>query len=64
MIAVLMAAMGAYALYRMTQRLAPSVQETGSFAAVAMQASPIAVEVAVEQAQEDLEIAAAEMQES
>ena len=52
-IAVLGFAMAAYAAYRMTQRAAPSVQETDSFAALSMQSSPVFVEVAQEWAIEE-----------
>jgi MFS family permease len=58
-VAVLLLAMAAYAAYRMTQRPAPAVDETESYAAVAPSASPVAVEVAqeyaIETAQEDPE---------
>lgn len=47
-IAALFALITAYALYRMTQRAAPSVEETSAYAVVAPQASPVAVEVAQE----------------
>ncbi len=60
-IAVLCAAMVAYAAYRMTQRAAPAVEDTDSYAAVAPGASPIVVEVAqeyaIETAQDDEETA-------
>lgn len=52
-IAVLGFAMAAYAAYRMTQRAAPSIQETDSFAALSMQSSPVFVEVAQEWAIEE-----------
>jgi MFS family permease len=51
-IAVLLSAMALYAAYRMTQRPAPSVEETTSYAPVSMSASPVAVEAAQEWAQE------------
>ena len=43
-----MAVMATYAFYRMTQRAAPSVEETSSYAPIAPNASPVAVEVAQE----------------
>ncbi len=43
-----MAVMTAYAFYRMTQRSAPSVDETSSYAPIAPTSSPVAVEVAQE----------------
>ena len=51
-IMVLMAVLFAYSIYRMTQRPTISVTETGSFTAVAPNASPIAVEIAQEYAKE------------
>ncbi len=55
-IAVLMFAMVAYALYRMTQRAAPAVRDTDRYMPVSPSASPMAVEfaqeVAIETAQE------------
>ncbi len=58
-IAALCAAMVTYAAYRMTQRAAPSVENTDSYAAVAPGASPVVVEVAqeyaIETAQDDEE---------
>ncbi len=47
-IAVLFTAISLYAIYRMTQRAAPSVEETASYAPILPQASPVAVEVAQE----------------
>lgn len=47
-IAVLMFAMVAYALYRMTQRAAPSVRDTDRYMPVAPSSSPMAVEIAQE----------------
>ena len=44
----LLALMAAYAAYRMTQRPAPTVEETAPYAPVAPSASPVAVEVAQE----------------
>jgi MFS family permease len=53
------AAMAAYAAYRMTQRAAPSVEDTESFATVMPSSSPMAVsyaqEYAIDVAQEDAE---------
>lgn len=43
-----LALMAAYAVYRMTQRPAPSVEETASYAPVSPTFSPVAVEVAQE----------------
>ncbi len=55
-ISVLMAGLAVYAAYRMTQRAAPSVEETGTYAPLAPTSSPVFVEVAqeyaIEQAQE------------
>ena len=47
-ISVLCFAVTAYAAYRMTQRAAPSVDETESFTMVSMSASPMAVNLAAE----------------
>jgi len=47
-IAVLMFAMVLYALYRMTQRAAPSVRDTDRYMPVSPSASPMAVEFAQE----------------
>ena len=47
-IAVLMFAMVAYALYRMTQRAAPAVRDTDRYMPVSPSASPMAVEIAQE----------------
>ncbi len=56
---ILSFAMAAYALYRMTQRAAPSVEDTDSFAMVPQFASPLIVEhaqeYAIETAQQDQE---------
>ncbi len=49
-IACLFLATTAYALFRMTQRAAPTAEETGQYAAVALQSSPVLVEVAQEYA--------------
>jgi len=55
-ISTLFGLIAGYAAYRMTQRPAPSVAETTSYAPVLPQASPVAVELAqeyaIEQAQE------------
>jgi hypothetical protein len=55
-IAVLLAALVAYALYRMTQRAAPAPTQTDSYTPVSPSASPMAVEfaqeIAIEAAQE------------
>lgn len=50
-IGILYAALAGYALYRMTRRAAPSV--SGAFRGVAPTASPIAVEVVLEEAAKD-----------
>lgn len=47
-LAAVLAAMSAYALFRMTQRAAPAVDDTTSYAPVSPTASPVAVEVAQE----------------
>lgn len=47
-IAAVMALMSAYAFYRMTQRAAPSVDDTTPYAPIAPTSSPVAVEVAQE----------------
>ena len=52
-ISVLGFAMAAYAAYRMTQRAAPSVDETESFALVMPAMSPVAIEIAQELAIEE-----------
>ena len=49
-IAGLMLTMAAYAAYRMTQRAAPSVEDTESYAPIIASASPVAVGVAQEYA--------------
>ncbi len=49
-IAALFLATAGYGLFRMTQRAAPSADETGQYAAVALQSSPVLVEVAQEYA--------------
>ncbi|WP_425070563.1 MFS transporter [Sagittula sp. S175] len=48
LIAGLLAAVAAYALYRMTQRPAPKVEDTGAYAPVMPNSTPIAMEVAQE----------------
>ncbi|KNX41922.1 putative MFS-type transporter YcaD [Roseovarius tolerans] len=56
-IAVLMFALVGYAIYRMTQRAAPSMQQTDSYQPVSPESSPMAVEyaqeVAIESAQDE-----------
>ncbi len=58
-IGVIMAAMGSYALYRMTQRPAVAVEDTTAYAPVGPSSSPVAVEAAqeyaIEQSLEDEE---------
>lgn len=58
-IAVLMLAMGVYALYRMTQRAYVPVDETGAIAPISPTSSPVALEVAqevvIEAAQDELD---------
>lgn len=49
-IGAIMGLMMVYALYRMTQRAAPGVEDTSAYAAVSPAASPIAVEAAQEYA--------------
>src|SRR6056297_425862 len=60
-IAVLSMSIAAYAAYRMTQRAAPTPEQTDSYMAVSPSASPMAVEfaqeVAIETAQEEEETA-------
>ena len=51
-ISALMAILAGYALYRMTQRAAIAVSETGAYVGVSPSASPIAVEAAQEWAAE------------
>ena len=54
---VVLLLMGGYALYRMSQRAAPSIEDTNAYTPVAPSASPVAVEVAqeiaIEAAQEE-----------
>lgn len=56
-VAGLFALISLYALYRMTQRAAPTVEETAAYTAILPQTSPVAVElaqeVAIEMAEED-----------
>ena len=51
-IAALFALISAYAAYRMTQRAAPSVEDTNTYAAIAPQMTAVAHEVAQEYAQD------------
>ena len=64
-LAFLLIAMAIYAGYRMTQRAAPSVEDTGEYQTVMPSASPVLVEVAqewaIEQAEEAPEDDAAKM---
>lgn len=64
-IAALMLALTGYAAYRMTQRSAPSVDDTSTYAPVYPGASPVAVELAqeyaIEEAQLEEEMAEAEV---
>ena len=52
-IGTLMAALATYTAWRMTRREARPSDETGNFAVIAPAASPVAVEVALEAAQDD-----------
>lgn len=52
---VLFLALAVYASYRMTQRAAVPVEETGSYAAMSPTTSPVAQELAIEVSQEDNE---------
>jgi len=60
-IALLLVALAGYAAYRMTQRAAPDVEDTASYAPVSPAASPVAVgiaqEYAIETAQDEVESA-------
>ena len=47
-ISALMLAIGAYAAFRMTQRSAPSVDDTAGFQAILPSSTPVFVEVAQE----------------
>ena len=62
-IGALMLSLAVYALYRMTQRAAPSVEDTAAYSPLAAGSSPVAVEVAqelaIESSQEDSQDAAA-----
>ncbi|WP_137701933.1 MFS transporter [Marimonas lutisalis] len=49
---VLLFALGGYAAWRMTQRAAPAVEDTSSYAPVMMSQSQVAVEIAVEDMEE------------
>lgn len=60
-IGLLMLTMAAYAAYRMTQRAAPSVDDTDSYTWVTPSASPMAVAIAQEY---DIEVAEAEAEEA
>jgi MFS family permease len=59
-IGALLMIMAMYALYRMTQRPAPSVEESNAYAPVMMSATPVALEAAQEWAAEAVEAAEAE----
>lgn len=50
---ILLALLAAYAAWRMTRRAAPTVAEAGAFAVLSPSASALAVEVALESAQEE-----------
>ena len=60
LIAVLLLFMSAYAIYRMTQRAAPSVDETSSYQTVLPTTTPVSLEIAQEVAIEAAEAAEAE----
>ncbi len=59
LITALLAAMALYAAFRMTQRAAPAVEDTGAYAPISPAATPVAVEVAqeyfIDQAEEAVE---------
>nr|WP_255670577.1 MFS transporter [Cognatishimia sp. F0-27] len=55
LIAVLLLGLGAYAAYRMTQRAAPSVDDTAAYAPITAAATPVAVAYAQEYAIETAE---------
>jgi MFS family permease len=55
-IGVMLLTMAGYAAWRMTQRAAPSVEDTGGYAPVSMSTSPVAVEWAIEEGAEDGEL--------
>jgi MFS family permease len=57
-IALLMLALGLYALYRMTQRRAPTVAETSAYVSVLPTASPVALEAAQDWASDRADSAA------
>ncbi|MBA4492533.1 MFS transporter [Paracoccus sp. S1E-3] len=59
-IGTLMAALASYTAWRMTRREARPADETGNFAVIAPAASPVAVEVALEAAQDDTPAEAAQ----
>ncbi|MCF3596225.1 MFS transporter [Rhodobacteraceae bacterium LMO-12] len=50
---IMLLAMAGYAAWRMTQRAAPSVEQTSGYAPVTMSTSPVAVEWAAEESAED-----------
>jgi MFS family permease len=56
-LAALLGAISLYGLWRMTQRAAPSADETGPYAAIAMTASPVALEATQESVVEQIEAA-------
>ncbi|MDQ2095246.1 MFS transporter [Rhodalgimonas zhirmunskyi] len=51
-LALILFAMAGYAAWRMTVRAAPSVEDTSAYVAVSMAASPMAVEISVEEMEE------------
>ena len=55
LLAVLLAAMAAYAGFRMTQRAAPAVEDSSNYAPVWMSSSQMSVEYALETGAEDAE---------
>lgn len=57
-LAICLAALAAYGLYRMTQRASPAISDTGVYAPILPSATPVAVEVAQEVAIEAAEQAA------
>jgi MFS family permease len=64
LISVLLFAVSGYALFRMTQRSAPSVDDTGAYAPITPTATPVALEYAQEYAIEVAEEAEAEEEEN
>jgi hypothetical protein len=48
LVAVLLCGLAVYALYRMTQRPAPAVEDTGIYTPLSPTTTPVAVEVAQE----------------